>query len=241
LNIPPSSHFTPLALTSYFNVDQQTLSGSLQPPSDLAAVTGQQCYLGIPFACGQPGQPNVLLLADTPVQIELGQLSATYLLFLHVVETRKSNYQTGFADDQEDGNELGDLVADYTLEFADGSQANTPILRRFAIQQRKIGWGASAFEAVPATKASVVLTVSEALELGRKPQARYGEGETRHSSGRDGSSDNFWLYALPNPHPEKAISRLLLTPKNERALVYAITTTQVTEHPLRPGLRQKLR
>ena len=187
------------------------------------------------------GQPNVLLLSDAPVQIELGQLYATYLLFLHVVETRTSNYQTGFADDRVDGNELGDLVADYTLEYADGSQASTPILRRFAIQQRQIGWGASAFEAMPAQKASVVLTVSEELALGRKPQASYGRGETRHSSGRDSSAESLWLYALPNPHPEKAIHRLVLTPKNERALVYAITTTQVTEHPLRPGLRQKLR
>ena len=241
MNIPPSSHFTPLALTSYFNVDQQTLSGSLQPPSDLDTVTGQQCYLGIPFVCGVLGQPNVLLLSDAPVQIELGQVYATYLLFLHVVETRASNYQAGFADDRVDGNELGDLVADYTLDYADGSQANTPILRRFAIQQRHIRWGASPFEAMPAQKASVVLSVNEALTLGRKPQTEYGAGESRHSSGRDSSADSLWLYALPNPHPEKAIQRLVLTPKHERALVYAITTTQVTEHPLRPGLRQKLR
>ena len=241
MNIPPSSHFTPLALTSHFNVDQRTLSGSLQPPNDLATVTGQQCYLGIPFVCGALGQPNVLLLSDAPVQIELGQLYATYVLFLHVVETRTTNYMTGFADDQVDGNELGDLVADYMLEYADGSQASTPILRRFAIQQRKIAWGASPFEAIPAQKASVVLTVSEELALRRKPEISYGRGETRHSSGRDSAEDRLWLYALPNPHPEKAISRLVLTPQSERALVYAITTTQVTEHPLRPGLRQKLR
>ena len=33
----------------------------------------------------------------------------------------------------------------------------------------------------------------------------------------------------------------MLTPQKERAVVYAITTTLVTEHPLRLGLRQKLR
>jgi len=241
LNIPPSSHFAPLALSSIFNVDQQTLEGSLKPPSDIATVTGALCYSGIPFVCGQAGQPNVLLLADTPVKIETGELYATYLLFLHVVETRPSNYQVGFADDQADGNDLGDLVADYTLEYADGSHVSTPILRRFAIQQRHIGWGASPFEAMPAQPASVVPSVNEALALGQKPQTEYGPGESRHSSGRDGTSEHLWLYALQNPHPEKAIHQLVLTPKHERALVYAITATQVAEHPLRPGLRQKLR
>ncbi len=241
MNIHPSPYFSPLSLASYFNVDQQTLSGSLQPPGDLATVTGEHCYLGIPFACGTLGQPNVLLLSDAPVRIELGQLYATYVLFLHVVETRTTNYLTGFADDKVDGNELGELVADYTLGYADGSSAHTPILRRFAIQQRQIAWGASAFEAMPAAKANVVLTVSQELALGRKPEAGYGRGETRHFSGRDSVAERLWLYALSNPHPEKAISHLVLTPKNERALVYAITTTQVADHPLRPGVRQKLR
>lgn len=241
LNIPPSAHFTALDLASHFNVNQQTLTGSLQPPNDQTTVIGQQCYAGIPFACGQSGQANAVLLADTPIKIETGELYATYLLFLHVVETRASKYQIGFADDQVDGNDLGDLVADYTLAYADGSQITTPILRRFAIQQRQLGWGASPFEAMPAQKSSVVLSVNESLALGRQPQTDYGQGECRHSSGRDNSGEHLWLYALPNPHPDKAIHQLILTPQKERALVYAITTTQVTEHPLRPGLRQKLR
>ncbi|MBT3601870.1 MAG: CehA/McbA family metallohydrolase [Candidatus Latescibacteria bacterium] len=50
-----------------------------------------------------------------------------------------------------------------------------------------------------------------------------------------------WVYALPNPNPDKPIEKLILTPKEERSLVLGVTHTQVSEHPIRPGIRQKLR
>ena len=80
-----------------------------------------------------------------------GGLSATYLVFLHHVEDRASNYLPGFADDGVDGNELGDHVADYVLRYADGSEHVHPIRRRFAIQQARIGWGASPSPRCPST------------------------------------------------------------------------------------------
>src|SRR5262249_40222717 len=49
-----------------------------------------------------------------------------------------------------------------------------------------------------------------------------------------------WLYALPNPNPDSPITRIVLTPGQEPAAIYAISATQLTDHPLRPGVRQKL-
>src|SRR5205823_11464532 len=98
---------------------------------------------------------------------------------------------------------------------------------------------ASAFAALPAMKPSTFPTTTEEQKLGRVPQNAYGEGETRNDSGR--SNKNLWLYALPNPYPEKPIRRIVCTPQQERAVIYGITTTNITEHPLRPGVRQKLR
>src|SRR5690606_28684500 len=69
----------------------------------------------------------------------------------------------------------------------------------------------------------------------------YGPGETRTRSGREAAPEKLWIYALPNPHPDRPISRLRLHPRQERAVIYAISTTQVKEHPLRPGVRRKLR
>src|SRR5690606_8518861 len=126
--------------------------------------------------------------------------------------------------------------------YADGSRETTPILRRFAIQQRHMGWGASPFLAVPALKAGVSPTVSEQIQNGRMPTVPYGTGETRHASGRERArGDHLWIYALPNPHPERPLRRLLLKPQQERALIFAITATNLTEHPLRGRVRQKLR
>jgi hypothetical protein len=241
MNIPPSPYFTPLTLTSAFNCDRQTLTDPLCAPADGSMVSGPQIYLGIPFACGGANEANVILLDQQPVTVEVGDQTATYLLFLHLVEDRITNYLTGLADFAVDGNELGQLVSDYTIEYADGSQTSTPILRRFAIQQSHIQWGASAFTAVPALKPGVFNTVTEEIRLGQRPTGDYGRGETRHVAGRERSRERLWLYALANPTPEKPIRRLILKPQQERSLVFAISLTNVTDHPLRPGVRQKLR
>ncbi|MEZ4726374.1 MAG: hypothetical protein R3E79_04490 [Caldilineaceae bacterium] len=252
MKTPVSPHFTPIPLTGAFTTDHQTLTDGLRAPRDLGELTGQQSFGGIPFVLGQPGEKNVILLDEQAVRIDLdkgttGAITATYVIFLHAVEDRVTNYLDGLADFSVDGNELGDLVADYTLEYADGTVETAAILRRFAIQQSRIAWGASAFAAIPATKAKTFPTVTEEQILGRVPTGPYGRGETRHVAGRERSADRLWLYALPNPHPDKPIRRIVCTPqpalrsassgtlKKERAVIYGITTTTVTAHPLRSG------
>jgi hypothetical protein len=197
--------------------------------------------LGIPFLLGEADQPNVVFLDREPVEIEAHAVRAAYLIFLHAVEDLVTNYLDGLADFAVDGNELGAHVSDYTIEYADGEEVITPVLRRFAIQQSRIRWGASPFAAVPATRPQVFLTASEEQSLGRVPRNAHGRGETRQSSGREAASEHLWLYALPNPHPDKSIRRIILQPVGERSVVYAITATQIEDHPLRPGLRRKLR
>jgi hypothetical protein len=117
----------------------------------------------------------------------------------------------------------------------------TPIRRRFAIQQRHIGWGASPFEAIQASSFVVTASMMEDFRLGRQARVAYGEGECRHDSGRSGEGEDLWLYALPNPEPGKSITSIMLRPRNERAVVYGISATTLEEHPLRPGVRRKVR
>lgn len=241
MHIPPSAHFTPIALDRYFNVNHTDLDGFFGDADQMADFFGNQSLLGIPFELGEADENNAILLDKDAVEISLGGVTATYVLMVHVVEDRVTNYLDGFADYAKDGNELGDHVSDYALAYEDGEVHATPILRRFAIQQPHIGWGASAFAAMPATKPGVVMTMSEEHSLGRRPVATYGRGETRHNSGRDGMRTKVWVYALPNPTPDKPIEKLILTPKEERSLVLGVAHTNVKEHPLRPGVRQKLR
>lgn len=238
---PASPHFTPLALDSVFNATRASLDEALHPPADILTANGAQSYLGIPFALGPADGNNVILLDRTPVTLPLDGIQATYLVFLHAVEDRVTNYQTGFADFAKDGNELGQTVANYTLVYADGEEATTPILRRFAIQQSRIFWGASPFAAQPHLKPHAFRSATEDYRLGKRPEAQYGVSETRVHSGREAGADNVWVYALPNPHPDKPIRQIVLTPQEERAAVYAISATRLTDHPLRPGVRRKLR
>src|SRR5262245_34645708 len=92
MQIPPSRHFTPLSLGAHFNVDRQTLDGglSVQNEGDWSArrAFGAQSYRGIPFDLGQPGAPNAILLDESAgeIRIEVPDLRATYLVFLHAVE-----------------------------------------------------------------------------------------------------------------------------------------------------------
>ena len=131
---------------------------------------------------------------------------ANWLVFLHCAEDIPTEYLDGFADYSLDGNTVGDLVAEYTLVLLDGSRHVQPIRRRFAIQQVRIGWGASPFEAVPHRLPTVDPTMMEAFAMDRVPRTSYGYGEVRHNSGREG--ENLWLYAMPNPRPEVQIERL---------------------------------
>jgi len=241
MNIPASDHFAPVPLDTYFNQRRTALPDALRPGPEAEELLAAPALRGIPFVFGAPEQPNVLLLDDDAVAIELNEARATYLLFVHCVADRVTNYQENLADFAADGNELGQAVSDYTLEYTDGATHTAPILRRFAIQQEHIGWGASPFAAVPAQAPQVFASASELQELGRVPESTYGRGETRHTSGRDGTRQKLWIYALPNPTPDRPIRRIVCTPRAEPSVIYAISLTQLTDHPLRPGVRQKAR
>ena len=243
---PPSDLFTPLPLDKAYNCDRATLGESLKLRED--GAYGDCAYRGIPFAFGAPNEANAILLDNDEVSIAAGDRQATYIVFVHIVEDRALTLTPDLKDFQgpqhhegaTPGNDLGDLVAEYQLHYADGSSASVPIRRRFAIQQAHIDWGASAFAAVPHQQHRVRGSTAEAFALGRTPATRYGDGETRHSSGRDAHAEHIWLYALPNPQPEKVIREIRLVAKDERALIYGISTTQVEAHPLRAGTRRKL-
>lgn len=258
MKIPASPHFTPILLDAAFNVDRATLTGSLgagtsaAPDWSVQDGYGEQSLRGIPFWLGDAGRPNVILLdpsqPECEVRIEFEPVLATYLVILHAVEDVPRSLPVTFGQmgaipgaGDNMGNALGNHVADYVLRFADGTEAESVIRRRFEIQQRHITWGASPFAAQPARDVSVFNTSTEDFLLRQVAAQPYGRGETRHDAGRTIEIENLWLYALPNPHPEKPIAELVLRPRGERSLVYGVSVTTLADHPLRPGVRRKLR
>ena len=246
MRIPTSPHFTPLSLDGSFNCRRESLDDALR----LAHIEafGSQVYRGIPFDFGGVGQLNGILLDGEAIRVSAGGIKATFIIFAHAVEDKPIQLTPDLADYRGGkhppgtltGNELGALAAEYQLVYDDGAAETVPIHRRFGVQQARIGWGASAFAAVPHHNDVVQPTVSESLRLGRMPMTDYGNGETRHGSGRDHARELIWLYALPNPQPDRTLQEIRCVPHDERVLIYGITTTQLREQPLRYRTRRSL-
>jgi hypothetical protein len=250
MRVPGSPFFIPIVLNGQFNADRSTIDGGLAPSRRdwSPGAFGETTISGIPFLLGHAGEPNLILVDRDEIRIETGSFRARYLVFLHAVEDRPAQERIDFGEYPEvrngtaTGNDLGDHVADYVLSYDDGAEAVTPIYRRFAIQQRHIGWGASPFAAMPAAPSEPFSSATEDYFLNRIARVPYGDSETRHSSGREGGdNENLWLYALPNPFPEKTIHSIIIRPGGERAVIYGLSATEVEEHPIRPGVRRKLR
>ena len=175
------------------------------------------------------------------------RVRATYVLFVHAVADIATSYLAGFADSATDGNSLGSVVSDYTLRYEGGTTATTPVLRRFAIQQSRIGWGASPFAAVPAREDQILRPVSEQLAVTGAATQSYGLSECRHVSARDSEDDDSRRPSSSGstrsriPHPELPLESVLVTPRDELSAVYAVTLTDLADHPLRPGVRRRVR
>ena len=128
----------------------------------------------MPFAFGALNGPDVVLLDGGEVTVELGDVRAAYVLFVHVAEDTVTAYQEGLADDQVTGWDLGELVSEYVLEHDDGSVTRASILRRFAIKQARYEWGGAPAVCVPAAD-DVVFPSADELQLLGRPVVEPGE------------------------------------------------------------------
>ncbi|HEX7291802.1 MAG TPA: CehA/McbA family metallohydrolase [Conexibacter sp.] len=254
-----SPHFTSVALEGAFNARRAELSDALRTPASFVGRHGVQAIRGMPFDLGHPGRADVVLLDREPVAVELGGATATYVLFVHVVEDAVMGSTEGSADGtlavtarEAAGTQLGALVSEYMLEYEDGSSASAPILRRFAIQQARYVWGSMPFACVAAAEDLVLPSAEEALALRCVPElpptaAWYGQEVRGLPAGKLGIDVDrpdggvVWIYALANAAPEKPLRRVTCRPREERSALYAVSLTDVVAHPLRPGVRRKLR
>jgi hypothetical protein len=241
-----SPHFTPVPLEAAFNARRTALPDELRTPGAFAECHGPHTIRGMPFLFGGPGEMNVALVDGESVSIDLGGTHATYVLFVHAVEDAAEPSAPGLANVESDGYRLGGLVSEYTFEYGDGSNAFTPILRRFAIQQARYAWGSAPFACVPAAEDRAFFAPDEAQSLGRSREP-FDLVPTRAFAGSAAGMMNpadpglLWIYALANPRPEAPLRALVCRSCEERSAIYAVTLTDIVDHPLRPGVRRKLR
>jgi hypothetical protein len=243
---PPSPHFVPVSLERSFNARRRDLPDELRPPAR-DRFHGDRVVRGIPFVFGPEDGSNVILLDRAAVTVDLAGAVARYLVVVHAAADVPTVYLDGLADSAIDGNTLGGIVSTYTLRFVDGTHASVPQLRRFGIQQARVQWGASSFAATPALEDQVRRRVADEIAVSGSSAFTFGRGEERHRSARDlalhrgDPGELLWLYALPNPAPDKRLTSVELVPAGEVSAVYAMSLTSLESHPLRPGLRRTFR
>ncbi len=243
---PRSPHFSAVELEGAFNAERAQLPHELRTPANFAETFGEQTIRGMPFAFGTRERPNVVWLERDPVTIELDAATASYALFVHAVQDAPAGSAIRFAGDDTPGR-LGGLVSEYVLEYADGSTHVAPVLRGFSIQQARMTGGLAlsvAWACVPALDDTPLPTAAEAVALGHSRFAAAATRVSRMFSGEVARSPDpglLWLGAVATPRPEAPLSAIVCRPRAESSALYALTLGTVSEHPLRPGTRRKLR
>ena len=199
--------FTPVDLDGLFNLTPETMS----PPWDskLPSLAGalpaeRQAFWGIPFALGTLEGPRWIGLRGVEEVAVPVAGSATYVVLAHFCNTSHPPYE--FRESFPPGVVVqpGEHLADYVLVYRDGTEAGEAIRRRFEINGCYTAAGADqAFMALPSQMPRTIDW------RGPCPRNRWGAWQ-QSVEGGGATGTVYWVYALPNPHPEKELASLVL-------------------------------
>ncbi|MBM3501743.1 MAG: hypothetical protein FJX74_24070, partial [Armatimonadetes bacterium] len=188
--------------------------------------TGQQAFWGIPFALAPEGGPRWLALRGQEVVAVPLAGRASYVVVAHFCNPLGDENHPGLP---------GEPLAHYALAYADGAEHRVPIRRCFEICDPWLSARQLVFAARPHRKDTPVDW--------RGPYARgaWGWSQTATQSG-GGAGPVYWLYAMPNPGPERELVALRLEPAGADLLAVAgITLYHGRAHPLQHRRLQALR
>ena len=129
----------------------------------------------------------------------------------------------------------GEHLADYVLEYPDGSEQRQSIRRRFEVNEACIIWGQWAFAAQPHVPQVPVPW------QGPYPEHLWGNYQTGMVDGPNDTDLRYWLYALPNPRPATAPQSIRLEACAGRVAIAAITLYHGASHPFQHRRLESLR
>ena len=209
-------------------------------PSDASA------FWGVPFELAPDSDPDRFLWLSPalPAQtVAIGGEPADYVLVAHfclpspTAADRHAQVRTpsGKVSD------AGEHLATYSLEYADGTTAVVPMRRRFEVNDGYLEYGHLAFAARP-HRPPVLLDWRGPhgdQQWGRNQQTADGSPFGRW--GPSGWRANYWIHAVANPSPERAIRALRLEGIAGWIAVGGITLFTGSDHPLRHGALETVR
>ncbi|MBZ0303427.1 MAG: CehA/McbA family metallohydrolase [Anaerolineae bacterium] len=208
------SDYRPLDLTSVFNV------GTTFMPARSNPRIGSQSFHGLPFAIGaDAARCYIGFESGTPQRVTLPvQDRAYHLIFA----------QTLLESQVMAGGPVGETVLHYSVQYASGETVRIPIRERFEVSEVPTTWGQWPFLAVP----------DQIDWLSPRYEGRWAGAGGRQTEANYHHSNDYYLWAWRNPHPEQMIEALTIEPGDRKILVAAITLGQVDEEPFfRQGRR----
>ena len=251
------SKFTPLDLQSFFNAGREAAGWHPALAAQLTKLpAGRQTFWGVPFLLGPVEGPSWLVLqpgaAGGLVTVPLTQASpgpesasaggepgkgVSYLVIAHFCDEshdpqnrqQPADYLPGFVT------RPGEHLADYVLEYQDGSERRRPIRRRFEVDEALIMWGQWAFAAQPH------VPPVPAPWQGPYPARQWGNYQTGVVDGPTDTDLRYWLYALPNPQPDTPLRSIRLEARAGRVAIAAITLYHGATHPFQHRRLESLR
>jgi hypothetical protein len=260
---------TPLAmavdLRRQRNASDDLLAGLLDPAYGAAlrrVPSGRQVFRGLPFQLAGPTATRRWIVLDRPIAVNLGFAGpVSHVVIAHFCDSwrmtngrRPLDLPVGWVTP------VGQPLAHYTLETADGRVAGGQIRRRFEINEGIIGWGQGAFAARPHL-------VDEPLDWrgplpGQQPvryvqpgqagllailPGTWGPAQTGVADTMPSPTDDIvlWLHEIAVPDGSAVLSRLhmepLASPDGGRTVVVAaVTVVRATASPLRLAPRRSL-
>lgn len=246
-----SAKFTPVDLHPHYNATPadfgprdraRGLTGSSRTDGLIYMPTGQQHFRGIPFRLGseEAGRKSWIWLskragnAVSQVEIPL-RSTASFICFAHFCDW--DPHETHDLD-AETVEQVGQKLAEAVLVYSDGSEAAFPIRRRIEVNAPSLRWGFPGYACVSHHKDSTRKSRNEADEIAEwgwfRLQSDVLEGNYPVDPATGASKPSLWLFALPNPYPDKGLSSLRLRSESEDPLlVCGITLFHGRQHPLR--------
>lgn len=236
------NRYSPIDLTSFWNISRDNLPREGQPApwhpryTEIlpGLVGGEQSFWGVPFALGpaEGGKECFILLEDNSDRVSIPfSGKASFVVLAHFCNASHDPEGKKQPADVPVGlvTRPGEHLADYVLLYADGSEHRQPILRRFEINELLTAWGQQAFAARPQTQ------TTGADHRGPSPRGAWGRLQTALSDvNNNQAGGNYWIYALPNPQPDKPLTGIRLEAIGaDRVAVAGITLYHGRYHPLR--------
>jgi len=209
--------------------------------SDLArenidvAPSGRCVSWGIPFDLR-----SVAVVSDEPTRLTFKPFAAPWIVIMHSADVSPPHQDLSGHREVRGEGRLGEPVAEYRLEYADGTDASHTIRRRFEIGMMQRRWGENCFAAVAHREPSPLQLLHEADDPAGRigDRLRWGWTQTRIRM-EDQLPWVNWLWAWKNPHPKKKVRALHIEPRAGTAMVFGISAGRISSNPLRREGRRK--